>query len=84
MGGSRQRVFDAVPGRLIGRRARAPKHLETTALGAAFLAGLAVGVWANLDTVRQAWLENARFNRAMPADEVASRVAGWAEAIQRT
>ena len=69
---------------LLGVELVRPKHLETTALGAAFLAGLAVGVWADLDTVRQAWLENARFNRAMPADEVASRVAGWAEAVQRT
>ena len=69
---------------LLGVELVRPEHLETTALGAAFLAGLAVGVWEDIDTVRSAWLENARFNRTMNADEVGVRVAGWTEAVKRT
>jgi len=69
---------------LLGVELVRPEHLETTALGAAFLAGLAVGVWADLDTVRQTWLENRRFQREMARADVDARVAGWHDAITRT
>ncbi len=69
---------------LLGVQLVRPKHLETTALGAAFLAGLAVGVWADLDTVRQTWLESRRFQREMAPAEIDARVAGWHDAITRT
>ncbi len=69
---------------LLGVELIRPEHLETTALGAAFLAGLAVGVWADLDTVRQTWLENQRFRRNMAEGDVESKVAGWHDAITRT
>ena len=60
-----------------------PAHLETTALGAAFLAGLAVGVWPDLDTVRQTWKRDAQFARTMAADEVERRIQGWHAAVTR-
>ena len=60
-----------------------PQHLETTAMGAAFLAGLAVGIWSDLDAVRSAWLEEQRFNRKMGSDEIQAKIAGWRNAVGR-
>lgn len=69
---------------LLGVELVRPAMLETTALGAAFLAGLAVGVWPDLETVRQTWKEDARFTRQMAAEAVEKKVAGWAAAVMRT
>jgi glycerol kinase len=68
---------------LLGVELVRPQHLETTALGAAFLAGMAVGVWPDLDTVRRSWLENRRFRRAMDQGAVDVLVAGWRDALTR-
>ncbi|MEZ4436482.1 MAG: glycerol kinase GlpK [bacterium] len=68
---------------LLGVELVRPAWLETTALGAAFLAGLAVGVWKDLATVRAAWQEDARFTRSMAAATVEQRVAGWHAAVMR-
>jgi len=68
---------------LLGVELVRPEHLETTALGAAFLAGMAVGVWPDLATVRQTWKENRRFRRAIDQDAVDEFVAGWHEALAR-
>ena len=69
---------------LLGVEIIRPAHLETTALGAAFLAGLAVGVWPNLDAVRNSWQEGTRFAPSMATDEVKRRLAGWRTAVERT
>ncbi len=68
---------------LLGVEIVRPEMLETTALGAAFLAGLAVGVWTDLEDVRRAWRENARFKRARSEEEVERLVAGWRAAVER-
>ncbi len=68
---------------LLGVELVRPELLETTALGAAFLAGLAVGVWSDLDDVRASWRENRRFNREMDEGEVACTIAGWHNAVAR-
>jgi len=60
-----------------------PALLETTALGAAFLAGLAVGVWPDLETVRQTWKQDAQFGRTMAAEDVERRIQGWHDAVTR-
>ncbi len=60
-----------------------PELLETTALGAAFLAGLAVGVWEDLDDVRKSWREDARFRRQRSEGEVAKLLEGWKAAVAR-
>ena len=57
-----------------------PQQLETTALGSAFLAGLAVGVWDSPAQVSEAWAEDRRFE---PAGEVAGLKAQWASAVSR-
>jgi glycerol kinase len=56
---------------------------ETTALGAAFLAGLGVGVWKDTDSLRARHAVAARFEPAMSADERESRYAGWTRAVDR-
>ena len=56
---------------------------EMTALGAAALAGLAVGVWSGLDEVAAAWHLGARYEPQMGRDEAAERLAGWHAAVER-
>ena len=61
-----------------------PKITETTALGAAYLAGLATGYWDSLDEVKRQWQAERRFlpERAN-TDEIARAKAGWADAVRR-
>ena len=68
---------------LLGVEIIRPKMLETTALGAALLAGLGVGVWSSVDALRDAWVEDRRFVPSMPPDQVAALRHRWAQAIQR-
>jgi glycerol kinase len=56
---------------------------EMTALGAAALAGLAVGVWGGLGEVAAAWRLGARYEPRMSHDEAADRLAGWHGAVER-
>src|SRR5207249_3924593 len=60
-----------------------PKVPETTALGAAYLAGLAVGFWKDRAEVGKAWIADRTFEPSRSADEVAYRRRRWAEALQR-
>lgn len=61
-----------------------PKVTETTALGAAYLAGIAVGFWDGIDDVRQQWQTDRVFNPQATADEVASARKAWTDAVGRT
>jgi glycerol kinase len=60
-----------------------PQVIETTALGAAYLAGLATGVWRDRDEVQHAWKADRVFEPRMSADEAAHRRSRWAEALKR-
>lgn len=60
-----------------------PAVVETTALGAAYLAGLQVGYWKGLDDVAGHWREDRRFRPAMDAAKRKELVAGWSRAIER-
>ncbi len=59
------------------------KSTETTALGAACLAGVGVGMWTVTD-VRDSWREGARYEPSIGEDERAGLLAGWADALART
>ena len=59
-----------------------PKVTETTAMGAAYLAGLAVGFWASIDEIKRQWQVDAQFKPS--GADMASFKAGWADAIGRT
>lgn len=60
-----------------------PKVVETTALGAAYAAGLAVGVWSSLDELRSHWQEDTRFEPQMGADERERRYRLWKKAVTK-
>ena len=61
-----------------------PVVAETTALGAAYLAGLAVGFWSDMDDVAHHWALDREFKPAMANAERAQRMADWKKAVQRT
>ncbi|MEX2309325.1 MAG: glycerol kinase GlpK [Pirellulales bacterium] len=61
-----------------------PKITETTALGAAYLAGLATGVWKRRDEIASHWQVDRRFEPQMSADKAAAIRARWAEAVERS
>jgi glycerol kinase len=60
-----------------------PHNTETTALGAAFLAGLAVGYWSDRDQLASLWAEERRFEPRMSRDRAGERYAGWRDAVAR-
>jgi glycerol kinase len=60
-----------------------PKVLETTALGAAYLAGLTVNVWKSRDELAAHWQLDRRFEPHMARDEAKARLARWREAVSR-
>jgi glycerol kinase len=61
-----------------------PQYLETTALGAAFLAGLATGVWDGLDDLSRIWKQRDSFRPAMEESRRDQLVAGWRAAVAKT
>ncbi|HTN00618.1 MAG TPA: FGGY-family carbohydrate kinase, partial [Planctomycetaceae bacterium] len=69
---------------LLGLPVRRPVVQETTALGAAYLAGLAVGVWQNQDELRKHWALDREFRPEIAAESRASLYAGWRRAVERS
>jgi len=61
-----------------------PRIIETTALGAAYAAGLAVGFWSSRDELRELWGEDRRWLPDMADDERARRLRVWHKAVTRT
>jgi glycerol kinase len=61
-----------------------PQVAETTALGAAYVAGLAVGYWSSREELRGKWAEDKRFVPGMPAETSAKLLAQWKKAVTRT
>jgi glycerol kinase len=61
-----------------------PACVETTALGAAYAAGLAVGYWAGLDDLRANWAEAVRWTPAMDGGRRGALAAGWRKAVERS
>lgn len=68
----------------LGITVKRPENLETTALGAGFLAGLAEGVWDSLEDIGNKWAAAAVFEPASSRDEVDSAYDGWKRAVERT
>ena len=68
----------------LGVPVRRPVVAETTALGAAYLAGLAVGYWQSLDDVRRNWALDREFKPAMGAEARARGYKGWRKAVTRS
>ncbi|MFM9882868.1 MAG: glycerol kinase GlpK [Burkholderiales bacterium] len=68
---------------LLGVPVVRPSTMETTALGAAYLAGLAVGVWTGAEEIARGWRKTAVFDPKMGADERASLLGDWRRAVER-
>ena len=68
---------------ILGLKIDRPAVHETTALGAAYLAGLGAGLYASLDEIATKWRSERRFEPAMSADERARLQEGWADAVDR-
>lgn len=69
---------------LLGVDVVRPRVAETTALGAAYGAGLAVGIWAGVDEIRSMWFEDARWSPEMPDAERSRLLNRWRQAIERS
>ena len=69
---------------LLGVTVRRPAVQDTTALGAAYLAGIAEGVWASPAEAAASWREEAEFTPSMASDEIKSRRATWSRAVERS
>jgi glycerol kinase len=69
---------------LLGIPVVRPKVVETTALGAAYLAGLAVGTYRSLDELAAQWQVERRFTPTMARDRAAERMAAWERAVRQT
>lgn len=68
---------------IINTKVVRPKVIETTALGAAYLAGLATGFWENLDDIKQQWQLDKSFEPTLSAEETKVRREKWADAVNR-
>ncbi|MBK1881633.1 glycerol kinase GlpK [Luteolibacter pohnpeiensis] len=60
-----------------------PENVETTAMGAAYLAGLAVGFWESKQDIIDRWKAGAHFKPERPAEEMKALAAGWDRAVER-
>jgi glycerol kinase len=68
---------------IINTKVERPKIIETTALGAAYLAGLATRFWENLDEVKQQWQLDKSFEPRLTEEETRIRKEKWADAVER-
>lgn len=68
---------------LLGIRVLRPSCVETTALGAALLAGLGAGIWADVSEIKSLWNLEREFFPTMPADESQRHMARWHKAVER-
>ena len=83
-GGSRNNMMMQFQADLLGVPVMRPKITETTALGAAYLAGLATGYWRDAEALQAQWQIDRTFAPRMGADERDSRLAQWRKAVERS
>lgn len=83
-GASRNNLLMQSQADILGVKVVRPRITETTALGAAYLAGLAVGFWKNVDEIKSQWQVERCFEPIADSKEIEAAKAGWADAIGRT
>jgi glycerol kinase len=69
---------------ILDREIIRPKIIETTALGAAYAAGLATGFWKNFDEISALWKKDSAWNPKMSADVRKNKIANWEKAVKRS
>lgn len=82
-GASRDNFLMQFQADILGTKILRPEITETTALGAAYLAGLAVGFWKDKEEIRTQWKLNREFVSQMSREEVTKKYGGWKKAIER-
>ena len=83
-GASRNNLLMQFQADILGTSVIRPIVTETTALGAAYLAGLAVGYWESIDHIKSQWGVEMEFKPEASQEAVAELKSGWADAISRT
>jgi glycerol kinase len=83
-GASRNNFLMQFQADLLGVPVVRPAVTETTALGAAYLAGIASGFWSSADDVRSRWQTDRCFEPSISRDEAAARMREWARAVERS
>lgn len=83
-GASRNDLLMQLQADLAGVPVVRPQVTETTALGAAYLAGLATGVWQGGDEIAAQWAVDHRFEPSLPEPQRLARIARWREAVERS
>lgn len=83
-GASRNDLLMQFQSDILGVQVIRPSVTETTALGAAYLAGLAVGYWENIDSIKTQWSAEKSFIPSASDDFVRAEKDGWADAVART
>ncbi|MBQ6086969.1 MAG: glycerol kinase GlpK [Bacteroidales bacterium] len=82
-GASRNNLMMQFQADIVGAKVVRPKVTETTAMGACYLAGLAVGFWDSLDEIASQWQVDRVFEPSAADAEVSARKAQWADAVRR-
>jgi glycerol kinase len=82
-GASRNDLLMQMQADILGVPVVRPRITETTALGAAYLAGLAVGYWDSMDQIAAQWKADRQFEPRLGADERGTRLAQWKRAVER-
>ena len=83
-GASRNNLLMQFQADILGTRVIRPKVVETTAMGAAYLAGLAVGYWSSIDEIRKQWQIDRVFEPSWEEEKVLQAKEGWRDAVKRT
>lgn len=83
-GASRNNLLMQFQSNILETEVLRPEVTETTALGAAYLAGLAVGYWKDIDEIKMQWSIDRRFSPSEDADAVDAAINGWHDAVRRT
>lgn len=83
-GASANNLLMRIQADLLGLPVIRPKTIETTALGAAYLAGLAVGFWKDIAVLRSQWKEDQRFDGGLDDNAIAAARSRWRDAVERS
>lgn len=82
-GAARNNLLMQIQANLLNVTVTRPANTETTVLGAAYMAGLATGVWADQETIRKQWVAERRFSPQIDDAERDKRLTGWRRALER-
>ena len=83
-GASRNNLLMQFQADILGTRVIRPRVVETTALGAAYLAGLAVGYWSSVEQIRKQWHVDRIFEPTWDETAISKARDGWEDAVKRT